>query len=278
MNLEHLLDDERRREQQRQERWTPRHRVALLVGAVGAAIVIGTGAVLTAAAVSEINGFEQQTAASKSLPDVSPAARDAATAPTPATIDPDPSASPAPAQASAPIDDAVEPAPGGIATILGYTVYDETSDLDLIPRPSAESLEEWGDVDVETILMQSHLDAVCMAEKGFKAAYVAMWQTWDNGDTFAVVDELDAFNEARNPNGKRPCGAPPTNRSARTTTGSRPDATGHPCTPPEWTTPTSRPEGAIDAPHRRRRSPRHPGHFSNRSRAARIAFANFVAK
>ena len=200
MNLQHLLDDERRREQQRQERWTPRHRVALLVGAVGAAIVIGTGAALTAAAVSEINGFEQQTAASTAVPDALPAAPDEATMPTPATTAttaPDPSASPAPA--SAPIDDAVEPAPGGIATILGYTVYDETSDLDLIPRPSAESLEEWGDVDVETILMQSHLDAVCMAEKGFKAAYVAMWQTWDNGDTFAVVDELDAFNDARNP-------------------------------------------------------------------------------
>ncbi|MEI5582573.1 MULTISPECIES: hypothetical protein [unclassified Agromyces] len=197
MNLQHLLDDERRREQQRQERWTPRHIVALLVGAVGAAIVLGTGGALTAAAVSEINGYEQQTAASTALPDASPAAPDAATAPTPATTDPDPSASPAPA--SGPIEGAVEPAPGGIATILGYTVYDETSDPALIPRPPAEVFEEWGDVDVETILMQNHLDAVCMAEKGFKAAYVAMWQTWENGDTFAVIDELDAFNDARNP-------------------------------------------------------------------------------
>ncbi|HEX6955393.1 MAG TPA: hypothetical protein VF156_10990, partial [Agromyces sp.] len=125
MNLQHLLDDERRREERRRERWSPRHRVALLVGAVGAVIVIGTGAALTAAAVSEINGFEQQEAASAAAPDVSPPARDVATDatdPAPATTDPDPSTSPAPAQASAPIEGAVEPAPGGIATIRGYTV------------------------------------------------------------------------------------------------------------------------------------------------------------
>lgn len=193
MNLQHLLDDERRREEQRTKRWTPRHRVALAVGAVGAAIVLGTGGVLTAAAVAEINGFEQQSAVFASASDTSPPAPDAAAVPTPSATGADPSASPAPASA------AVEPEPGGIATILGYTVYDETSDLALIPRPSAEFVEEWGDVDVETILMQNHLDAVCMAEKGFKAAYVVMWQTWDNGDTFDVVDELDAFNDARTP-------------------------------------------------------------------------------
>lgn len=204
MNLQHLLDDERRREERRRERWSPRHRVALLVGALGAVIVIGTGAALTAAAVSEINGFEQQEAASAEAPDASPPAPDAATVPTdptvptPATTDPDPGASPAPAQASAPIEGAVEPAPGGIATIRGYTVYDETSDLDLIPRPSAEFAEEWH-LDVETLLMQSHLDAVCMAEKGYKAAFIPIWQTWENGDMVAVIDELDAFNDARTP-------------------------------------------------------------------------------
>lgn len=202
MNLQHLLDDERRREERRRERWTPRHRVALLVGAVGAAIVIGTGAVLTAAAVSEINGYEQETAAFTAVPDVSRAAPDVATDPTvptdpaPATTDPDPITSPAPA--SAPIDDAVEPEPGGIATILGYTVYDETSDLDLIPRPSAEFIENWA-LDVETGLMQSHIEAVCMAEKGFKAAFIPMWQTWETGDSMAVLAELDAFNESQNP-------------------------------------------------------------------------------
>jgi hypothetical protein len=196
MNMQHLLDDERRREEQRQARRTPRHRVALLVGAVGAAIAIGTGAALTAAAVSEINGFDQQAAASMAAPDVSTPAPDAATVPKPATADPDPSASPAPA--SAPIEDAVEPGPGGIATILGYTVYDETSDLDLIPRPSAEFVQEWP-LDFETILMQSHLDAVCMAEKGFKAAFIPMWQTWETGDSIAALAELDAFNDSRNP-------------------------------------------------------------------------------
>lgn len=196
MNLQHLLDDERRREEQRQERWTPRHRVALLAGAVGAAIVIGTGGALTAAAVSEIHGYEQQTAAFASAPDMSPPAPDAATDSTPVTTDPDPSTASAPASAAG--DHAVEPAPGGIATIRGYTVYDETSDLDLIPRPSAEFVEEWAP-DVETILMQDHLVAVCMAEKGFKAAFIPIWQTWENGDTMAVVDALDAFNGAHDP-------------------------------------------------------------------------------
>ncbi len=197
MNLQDMLDDERRREEQRDEQRMPRRRVALLVGAVGAIVVIGTGTALIAAAVSEINGQEQQVAASTAAPDVSAPVSDAATGPTPATSDPVPSASPPPASAA--IDDAVESAPGGIATILGYTVYDETSDLDLVPRPSAEFLEEWGNIDLETILMQSHLDAVCMAEKGFEAAYVPMWQTWETGDTDAVLDELDAFNDARNP-------------------------------------------------------------------------------
>lgn len=211
MNLQHLLDDERRREAQRHERRMPRHRAALLVGAVGAAIAIGTGAALTAAAVSEINGYDQQTAAFTAAPDVSAApdsatesmpGADSATDRTPAATDPDPSASPVPAsaagEASASVDDGVEPAPGGIDTILGYTVYDETSDLDLIPRLSAEFLEEWP-IDVETGLMQSHLDALCMAEKGFKAAFIPMWQTWETGDPMAVLAELDSFNDSQNP-------------------------------------------------------------------------------
>ncbi|GGI43969.1 hypothetical protein BCL57_000225 [Agromyces flavus] len=197
MNLQDLLDDEQRREERRQERSTPRHRIALVVGAVGAVIAIGTGAALTAAAVSEISGDGQQTAASTAAPDVSAAAPpDAAMVPTPPTIDPGPSATPSPA--SAVVEDAVAPEPGGITTILGYTVYDETSDLDLIPRPSAEFLEEWP-FDVEVGLMQDHLDAVCMAEKGFRAAFIPMWQTWETGDTMAVINELDAFNDARTP-------------------------------------------------------------------------------
>ena len=206
MNLQHLLDDERRREAQRHERRMPRHRAALLVGAVGAAIAIGTGAALTAAAVSEINGYDQQTAAFTAAPDVSPPAPDAPTDSTPAAdpapvaADPDPSASPAPASAAGEddVDADAEPDPGGIATILGYTVYDETSDLDLIPRPSAEFVQEWP-LDYETMLMQSHLDAVCMAEKGFKAAFIPMWQTWETGDPMAVLAELDAFNDSQNP-------------------------------------------------------------------------------
>ncbi|GAA1059904.1 hypothetical protein [Agromyces bracchium] len=202
MNLQHLLDDERRREEERQGRRMPRRRVVLLVGAVGAAIAIGTGAALTAAAVSEINGYEQLSAASTATPAVSTPAPDTAADPTPATTEPDPSASSAPApaagEASAAGDVDAEPAPGGIATIRGYTVYDERSDLDLIPRPSAEFVEEWA-LDVETILMQSHLDAKCMAEKGFTAAFIPMWQTWENGDMMALLEELDAFNDARTP-------------------------------------------------------------------------------
>lgn len=198
MNLQHLLDDERRREERRQERRTPRHRLALLVGAVGAAIAIGSGAALTAAAVSEVNGYNEQSAASTAHPEVSPPAVDAATGPTPtpATADPVPSASPQPASAA--VDDGVEPDPGGVATILGYTVYDETSDLALIPRPSADFLEDWP-LDIEVGLTQDHLDAVCMAEKGFKAAFIPVWQTWGTGDSMAVLDELDAFNDSQNP-------------------------------------------------------------------------------
>ena len=202
MNLQHLLDDERRREEQRTKRWTPRHRVALAVGAVGAAIVLGTGGVLTAAAVAEINGFEQQTAAFASASNTSQPAPDAAAVPTPSDTGADPSASPAPASA------AVDPEPGGIATILGYTVYDETSDLALIPRPSAEFVEEWAP-DVETMLMQDHLIAACMAEKGFQAAFIPMWQTWENGDTEQVVQALDAFNGARDPEWREAHGGAP---------------------------------------------------------------------
>ncbi|WP_430645120.1 hypothetical protein [Agromyces sp. GXS1127] len=202
MNLQDLLDDEREREGRRQQRRMPRRRVALLVGAVGVAIAIGTGAALTAAAVAEITEFDELSAAATAPPVASPLAVGAATDPPPATTGPDQSATPAPAsaagEASASADDEVEPAPGGIATILGYTVYDETSDLDLIPRPSAEFVEEW-QIDVETILMQSHLDAACMAEQGFRAAFIPVWQTWEGGDTMAVLDELDAFNESRSP-------------------------------------------------------------------------------
>ncbi|MBM7503742.1 hypothetical protein ACFPER_09670 [Agromyces aurantiacus] len=201
MNLQNLLDDERAREARRQERRTPRHRIALVVGAVGAAMAIGTGAALTAAAMSEINADGQEIAASTVTPDVSaPARPDTAAVPTPTTNDPLASAAPAPASGATddPVEDAVAPEPGGIATIRGYTVYDETSDLDLIPRPSAEFIEEWA-LDVEVGLMQDHLDAVCMAEKGFKAAFIPMWQTWETGDTMAVIDELDTFNDARTP-------------------------------------------------------------------------------
>ncbi len=196
MNLQDVLDDERRREEERQRQRMPRRRVALLVGAVGAAVAIGTGAVLTAAAVAQINGDGQQTAASTTAPDVSAAPFDSATDPTPTVNDPVASASPAPASDA--VEDSVAPQPGGIATIRGYTVYDETSNLDLIPRPSAEFVEEWA-LDVETILMQSHLDAACMAEKGFTAAFIPMWQTWETGDMMAVLDELDAFNDSRTP-------------------------------------------------------------------------------
>ncbi|WP_353813537.1 hypothetical protein [Agromyces sp. SYSU T00266] len=199
MNMQDLLDDERRRDEARRGRRMPRRRVALLIGAVGAVIALGTGAALTAAAVSEVNRYEQLSAAASDVP---PTATDSATDPTLTPTGPEPSASPAAAsasgEASASVDGDVEQAPGGIATILGYTVYDETSDLDLIPRPSAEFVEKWA-IDVEVGLMQDHLDAACMAEKGFRAAFIPMWQTWENGDTMAVRDELDAFNDARTP-------------------------------------------------------------------------------
>ncbi|MRX42110.1 hypothetical protein [Agromyces kandeliae] len=199
MNMQDLLDDERRRDEARQGRRMPRRRAALLIGTVGAVIAIGTAAALTAAAVSEVNRYEQLSAAAS---DVSPAPTASATDPTLATADPEPSTSPAAAsasgEASASVDGDAEPAPGGIATILGYTVYDETSDLDLIPRPSAEFVEKWA-IDVETILMQAHLDAACMAGKGFTAAFIPIWQTWENGDTVAVLDELDEFNDSRTP-------------------------------------------------------------------------------
>ncbi|SFR71164.1 hypothetical protein SAMN05428970_1131 [Agromyces sp. CF514] len=204
MDLQHLLDDERRRKDRRTGRRMPRHRVALLLGALGAVIVLGTGTALTAAAVGSITEYDELNAAAEaSTPVFSPPASVPPAELEPAPTEPTATATEAPAAAvvgETTIDgNVVEPAPGGIAVILGHTVYDENTDLALIPRPSAEYVERWGAFDVEVSLMQDHLDAVCMAEKGFKAAYVPLWETWELGDTMEVVDALDAFNESRNP-------------------------------------------------------------------------------
>ncbi|WP_127792562.1 hypothetical protein [Agromyces sp. LHK192] len=210
-DMQGLLDDEQRREEEnRGQRRTRRHRLTLVAGVVGAVVVLGTGGVLTAAAVSTLTEDPAiaTTAATVDLP--APTSQAATSqAPTPSAVPtPAPAAegaippTAAPAEASdTPLAGSEQPAPGGIGTILGYTVYDETSDLDLIPRPTPEFAEEW-QLDHETSLMQSHLDAVCMAEKGFKAAYVLMWQTWEAeepGRAMQVLDELDALNGSRDP-------------------------------------------------------------------------------
>ncbi|GAA1962801.1 hypothetical protein [Agromyces allii] len=202
MNVQHLLDDERQRRSERKRRM-PRHRVALLLGAVGAAIVLGTGSALTAAAVASITEYDELNAAAEEQVSVPEPSAEVA----PATSEPTTVASEAPAAAAVQetvveqttvAEASVEPAPGGIATILGHTVYDENTDLALIPRPSPEYVEKWA-IQVDVSLMQSHLDAVCMAEKGFKAAYILLWETWEQGDTMEVVGALDTFNESRNP-------------------------------------------------------------------------------
>ncbi|ANJ26103.1 hypothetical protein [Agromyces aureus] len=198
MNMQHLLDDERQREHQRTQRRMPRHRLALLLGAVGAVIAIGTGSALAAAAVASITERDELNAvAEASLPVFTPPAELE-----PSTTPPAPNPTEAPAAAAAEetavVEDPVEPDPGGIAIIHGHTVYDENTDLALIPRPSAEFVQEWA-FDAEVILMQNHLDAVCMAEKGFKAAYILLWETWEQGDTMQAVGALDTFNESRNP-------------------------------------------------------------------------------
>lgn len=203
MDLQHLLDDERRRNDRRTGRRMPRHRVALLLGALGAIIVIGTGTALTAAAVGSITEYDEVNAAAEAS--ASASAPPASAPPVelePAPTEPTPSATEAPAAAAveetAIDENVVEPAPGGIAVILGHTVYDENTDIALIPRPSPEFVERWA-LDFDTIVMQSHLDAVCMAEKGFKAAYLPMWDTWEAGDTMQAVAQLDSFNDSRNP-------------------------------------------------------------------------------
>ncbi|KQM82607.1 hypothetical protein [Agromyces sp. Leaf222] len=205
MNVQHLLDEERERENRSTQRRMPRHRVALLIGAVGAVIIIGTGSALTAAAVASITEYDELNAAAEASSPVITPTELAPSAILPAETATE-TAAEAPAAAAAEetvvdeaaTEDPVEPAPGGITTILGHTVYDETTDLALIPRPSPEFIEEWA-LDFDTIVMQSHLDAVCMADKGFQAAFLPIWDTWESGDTMEAVGALDAFNDSRNP-------------------------------------------------------------------------------
>jgi len=204
MNVQHLLDEERERENRSTQRRMPRHRVALLLGAVGAVIAIGTGSALTAAAAASITEYDELNAvAEASSPVITPPTELAPSAILPAETATE-TAAEAPAAAAAEetvVDEAAateDPAPGGIATILGHTVYDETTDLALIPRPSPEFIEEWA-LDFDTIVMQAHLDALCMADKGFKAAFLPIWDTWESGDTMEAVGALDAFNDSRNP-------------------------------------------------------------------------------
>lgn len=108
--------------------------------------------------------------------------------------------SPAPASPLLP-DAAPEPAPGGVDVISGLTVYDETSDISLIPRPAADVLDRWGftSSDIEIQLKQSHLDAVCMAKQGFKAAFIPVWQRLESGSNLQITDELTIYNQASDP-------------------------------------------------------------------------------
>ncbi len=109
-----------------------------------------------------------------------------------------------PAVAPAPVvepDASLTPAPGGVAVIGGLTVYDETSDISLIPRPTPDVFDRWSFTpsEIEIQLQQSHLDAVCMAEKGFKAAFIPVWQRLDSGSHVQITDELLEYNQASDP-------------------------------------------------------------------------------
>lgn len=127
-----------------------------------------------------------------------------ALSPEPAVSAPTPSApavsSPAPPPAIA-AEAAPEPAPGGVAVIRGLTVYDETSDISLIPRPSADYHERWSitPAESEVWLTQAHLDAVCMAEHGFTAAFIPVWDLMESGDNPGIAAELVEHNDGKDP-------------------------------------------------------------------------------
>ncbi|UOE42733.1 hypothetical protein [Agromyces larvae] len=201
-DLQDLLDDERRRD----ARPSRAPRVALIAGAVGVAVALGAGVTLAASAAASIASLEPpaERVVAESTATDAPSAEPEASDGVEPTFGTDVGAGAAEPAGEVGADPVLPP--GAVAlNAAGSPIYDETTDVSLIPLPA-----DWTQAEIDHAkiwLKQAELDGDCMVEKGFGYRFTPYWMRVEGDWGENLNDYSDpAYAEALDGPADRPLG------------------------------------------------------------------------